>query len=44
MRTFDPPSPVRNSWEDLGSWVPVDDEQEEDYGGEVEEYDEDDEE
>jgi hypothetical protein len=41
MRTFDPPSPVPNPWEDLGSWVPVDDE-EEDYDGE--EYDEDDEE
>jgi hypothetical protein len=42
MRTFDPPSPVPNPWEDLGSWVPVDDE-EEDYEGE-EEYDKDDEE
>jgi hypothetical protein len=42
MRTFDPPSPVPNPWEDLGSWDPVDDE-EEDYEGE-EEYDEDDEE
>jgi hypothetical protein len=42
MRTFDPPSPVPNPWEDLGSWVPVDDE-EEDYE-EEEEYDEDDEE
>jgi hypothetical protein len=41
MRTFDPPSPVPNPWEDLGSWVPVDDE-EEDYE-EEEEYDEDDE-
>jgi hypothetical protein len=41
MRTFDPPSPVPNPCEDLGSWVPVDDE-EEDYGGE--EYNEDDEE
>jgi hypothetical protein len=38
MRTFDPP-PVPNPWEDLGSWVPVDDE-EEDYEGEEEEYDE----
>jgi hypothetical protein len=37
-RTFDPP-PVPNPWEDLGSWVPVDDE-EEDYEGEEEEYDE----
>jgi hypothetical protein len=44
MRTFDPPSPVPNPWEDLGSWVPVDAEEEEDYGGEKEEYDEDDEE
>jgi hypothetical protein len=42
MRTFDPPSPVPNPWEDLGSWVPIDDE-EEDYECE-EEYDEDDEE
>jgi hypothetical protein len=34
MKTFDPPSPVPNPWEDLGSWVPVDDhEEEEDYGG-----------
>jgi hypothetical protein len=40
MRTFDPPSPVPNPSEDLGSWVPVDDEAEEDYGGEEEEYDE----
>jgi hypothetical protein len=38
MRTFDPPSLVPNPWEDLGSWVPVDDEGE-DYEGE-EEYDE----
>jgi hypothetical protein len=45
MRTFDPPSPVPNSWEDRGSWVPVDEEEEEeDYGGEEEEYDEVDEE
>jgi hypothetical protein len=44
MRTFDPPSPVPNPWDDLGSWVPVDDEKEEDYGGEEEEYDKDDEE
>jgi hypothetical protein len=42
MITFDPPSPVPNPWEDLGSWVPVNVE-EEDYEGE-EEYDEDDEE
>jgi hypothetical protein len=41
MRTFDPP-PIPNPWEDLGSLVPVDDE-EEDYEGE-EEYDEDEEE
>jgi hypothetical protein len=40
MRTFDPPSLVPNPSEDLGSWVPVDDEAEEDYGGEEEEYDE----
>jgi hypothetical protein len=33
MRTFDPPSPVPNPWEDLGSWVSVDEEEEEDYGG-----------
>jgi hypothetical protein len=34
MRTFDPPSPVPNPWEDLGSWVSVDDdEEEEDHGG-----------
>jgi hypothetical protein len=26
MQTFDPPSPVPNPWEDLGSWVPVGDE------------------
>jgi hypothetical protein len=42
MRTFDPPSPVPNPWEDLGSWVLVDN-KEEDYEGE-EVYDEDDEE
>jgi hypothetical protein len=42
MRTFDPPSPIPNPWEDLGSWLPVD-EEEEDYEGE-EEYDEDNEE
>jgi hypothetical protein len=40
MRTFDSPSPVPNSWEDIGSWVHIVDE-EEDYEGE-EEYDEDD--
>jgi hypothetical protein len=34
MRTFDPQSPVPNPWEDLGSWVSVDDdEEEEDHGG-----------
>jgi hypothetical protein len=34
MRIFDPPSPIPNPWEDLGSWVPVDDDEEgEDYGG-----------
>jgi hypothetical protein len=44
MRTFDPPSPVPNPWEDLGSWVTVDNEKEEDYGGADEEYDEDNEE
>jgi hypothetical protein len=38
-RTFDPPSPVPNPWEDLGSWVPVDDKEEE-YEDE-EDYDED---
>jgi hypothetical protein len=32
IRTFDPPSPVPNPWEDLGSWVSVDDDEEEDYG------------
>jgi hypothetical protein len=36
MRTFDPPSPVPNPWEDLGSWVPIDEQEEEDYGGEEE--------
>jgi hypothetical protein len=44
MRTFDPPSPIPKLWKDLGSWVPVDDDEEEDYGYEEEEYDEDDEE
>jgi hypothetical protein len=29
---FDPPSPIENPWADLGSWVPVDDDNE-DFGG-----------
>jgi hypothetical protein len=37
MRTFDSPSLVPNPREDLGSWVP---DEEEDYEGEEEEYDE----
>jgi hypothetical protein len=47
MRTFDPPSPIPNPWEDLDSWDLVDDdEEEEDYGGgecDDEEYDDDEE-
>jgi hypothetical protein len=42
-RVFDPPSPIPNLWEDLGSWVLVDEEEEEeeDYGGGEHDDDED---
>ena len=42
LRTFDPPSPIANPWENLGDWV-SDDEIEEDEGGEEHEDDDEDE-